>query len=114
MADARMRAGEPRVPPADWAARVTATVESVVELVRDKSLRPALVAVKLILIGLVAAALGMMILVLGTVGIVRLLTDNAFGGRVWEADLVVGGLLAVAGGGLFQLSKRTMKADTHV
>lgn len=114
MADERMRAGEPRVPQPDWATRVTAAVESVVELIRDKSLRPALVAVKLILIGLVAAAVGVVILVLGTVGIVRLLTHDAFGGRVWEADLVVGGILAVGGGGLFQLSKRTMKADTHV
>lgn len=113
MADERMRTGESRTPQPDWASRVTAVVESVVELIRDKSLRPALVAVKLILIGLVATAIAMMLLVLGIVGVVRLLT-HAFGGRVWAADLVVGGALALAGGGLFQLSKRTMKADTHV
>jgi len=98
----------------DWTARATAAVESFVELVRDKSLRPALVALKVLLIGLVVAALGVTIVVLGVVGVVRLLTADAFGGRVWGSDLVVGGLLTLGGAYLFRISRRTMKADTHV
>ena len=98
----------------DWPSRATAAVESFVELIRDKSLRPALLALKLVLIGLVVAALGTAVLVLGLVGVVRLLTHDAFGGRVWGADLLVGTLLVAAGGILFRLSRRTMKADNHV
>lgn len=109
-----MGAGEPRVPQPDWAARATAAVESAVELVRDKSLRPALLVVQLVLIALVATLVVVVILAMSLVGIVRLLTDHAYGGRVWQADLTIGGLLCVAGGGLFMLSRRTMKADTHV
>ena len=98
----------------DWATRAAATVEALVELVRDKSVRPALLAVKLLLIGLVVAALGTTILILAVIGIVRLLTADAFGGRVWGADLLVGFILAAAGAVLFRLSRRTMKADSHV
>lgn len=108
------RASGATVPPTDWATRATAAVESLVELIRDKSLRPALLAVKLLLIGLVVAALGTMLLVLGVIGIVRLLTHDAFGGRVWGADLLIGAVLTGGGGLLFQISRRTMKADTHV
>lgn len=114
MADEAMRAGQPRVPQTDWATRATAAVESLVELVRDKSLRPALLVVKLLLIALVAAVVGLVILSFTIVGIVRLLTHDAYGGRVWQADLTVGGILCLAGGILFMLSRRTMKADTHV
>lgn len=112
---ARAAATDGASPPSpDWAARATAAIESLVELVRDKSLRPALLVLKLLLIGLVTAALGSMILVLGVVGIVRLLTHDAFGGRVWAADLLIGALLMAGGGLLFRLSRRTMKADAHV
>lgn len=107
--------GAPTAPEhADWATKATTTVESFVELVRDKSLRPALTALKLLFIGLVVTALSTTILVLGVVGVVRLLTADAFGGRVWASDVVVGGLLTLAGAGLFGLSRRTMKADGHV
>ena len=114
MADDSTRPGQPRPDQADWASRAAAAVESFVELVREKSLRPALMALKLLLIGLVVAALGISILVLGVIGVVRLLTEDAFGGRVWGSDLVVGGLLTLSGAGLFRISHRTMKADSHV
>jgi hypothetical protein len=114
MADDRARTGTPSDVSPDWATRATAAVESFVELVRDKSLRPALLAVKLVLVGLVTLALGTTILVLASIGIVRLLTEDAFNGRVWAAYLLVSALFGLAGGTLFKLSKRTMKADTHV
>lgn len=114
MADDSTRSSGAREDQPDWASRATAAVESFVELVRDKSLRPALTALKLLLIGLVGAALAVTILVLGVVGVVRLLTEDAFGGRVWGSDLVVGGLLTLTGAGLFRISRRTMKADSHV
>ena len=114
MADDGTRDGATPGDGPDWASRATAAVESFVELVRDKSLRPALTAIKLLLIGLVVAALAVTILILGVVGVVRLLTEDAFGGRVWGSDLVVGGLLTLAGAGLFRVSRRTMKADTNV
>lgn len=114
MADDSTRPGDAPGDHPDWASRATATVESLVELVRDKSLRPALTALKLLLIGLVVVALAVTILVLGVIGVIRLLTEDAFGGRVWGSDLVVGGLLTLAGAGLFRVSRSTMKADTNV
>lgn len=76
----------------DWTGKVTETVESVVSLVRDHSLKPALTALRWALVALIALGLGLLAFVLGLVGIVRLLTNDAFGGRVWASDLVVGAL----------------------
>ena len=95
----------------DWPARVTAAVESFVTLVRDHSLRPALTAIRFAVLGVMVAGLGLLAAVLGVVGIVRLLTVDAFGGRVWGADLLVGGLLSAGGLALLLWSSRVGEHD---
>lgn len=87
----------------DWARRLTRSVESVVELVRDRSTRPVLFAVKAIVVGVLVATIAVFLAVAISAGVVRLLTVDAFGGRVWASDLVVGGIFA--GAGAFLLSK---------
>ncbi len=90
----------------DWAGKVTDAVESVVALVRDHSLRPALSALRWAMVALVALGLGLLAFVLGLVGVVRLLTEDAFGGRVWASDLVVAALCALVALVLRQLGRR--------
>lgn len=89
-----------------WIAKATDGIESVVGLVRDHSLRPALTVLRFVLVGLLAAALATLMAVLGVVGVVRLLTVDAFSGRVWASDVVVGGGLTVIGLVLLGMSGR--------
>ncbi|MCU1490939.1 MAG: hypothetical protein JWM85_2344 [Acidimicrobiaceae bacterium] len=98
----------------DWVSKVTHAVESFVVLVRDHSLRPVLTALRFAALGFVAACLGLVIAVLGVIALVRLLTADAFGGRVWASDLVVGGILAGAGGLLLLMAGRVGKDEISV
>lgn len=98
----------------DWAYRATRTVESLVELVRDRSTRPVLFAVKAIVVGLLVSVVGTFLLVALSVGVVRLLTTDAFGGRVWASDLVVGGIFVASGVFLLKLgnAQRSSNVDS--
>lgn len=88
----------------DWASRATKSVESLVELVRDRSTRPVLFAVKALVAGILVAIVAVFLVVALSVGVVRLLTVDVFGGRVWASDLLVGGIFASAGAFLLKLS----------
>ena len=97
----------------DWAARATSMVEGIVSLVRDHSLRPLLTIVRFAVLGLLALSLVLLVAVLGIIGLVRLLTEDAFGGRVWASDLLVGALVVLAGVGLWSLSQRVGRKERH-
>jgi len=89
--------------PDDWAAHATAWVEKIVELVRDRSTRPVLFAVRALVVGVLVAVVATFLVVAMCIGIVRLLTDDAFGGRVWASDLLVGGIFSAAGAFLLRM-----------
>lgn len=97
----------------DLVGRATGAIESVVSLIRDHSLRPVLTVLRFVLVGLAAAILGLLVLVLAVVGVVRLLTADAFSGRVWASDLVVGGLISLAGAFLLLWSRRLGRQGRH-
>jgi hypothetical protein len=99
------------VPSDDWAGRATEWVEHLVELVRDRSVRPVLFAVKALVVGVIVALVGIFLLVAGSIGIVRLLTEDAFGGRVWASDLLLGGIFAAAGAFLLKLGSTRRRHD---
>lgn len=90
----------------DWATKVTDAVESVVGVARDHSLRPVITVLRFVLLGLLAFGLGVLSFVLVVIGIVRVLTVNLFDGRVWAADLVVGGLCVLLAFCLWLISRR--------
>jgi len=80
----------------DWAAQATDIVVNVVQQVRDRTTRPALLVARGVVFGLLAAILGVAAVVLVVVGLVRLV--NAYlPGDVWAAHLLVGGVLTLAG-----------------
>ncbi|MDA8297761.1 MAG: hypothetical protein M0004_14470 [Actinomycetota bacterium] len=97
----------------DWAAKATGAIESVVTIVRDHSLRPALTVLRILLIAVLGAGLGTLAFVLGIVGIIRVLTADAFGGRVWVSDFVVGGLVSLLGIVLLGVSRRVGREPRH-
>ncbi|MDA8291739.1 MAG: hypothetical protein M0Z33_08690 [Actinomycetota bacterium] len=90
-------ADTPAEGPDDWASHATRLVEQAVTAVRDRSTRPVLFAVRALVVGTLVAVVSVFLVVAFSVGVVRLLTDDAFGGRVWASDLVVGGIFSGAG-----------------
>jgi hypothetical protein len=91
--------------PDDWAARATKLVEQGVEFVQYRSLRPVTMVVKGVVIGVLVGIVALFLLIAGSIGVIRLLTEDAFGGRVWVSDFVVGGIFAAAGAFLLVRSK---------
>jgi len=83
---------------ADW-------VDTVVELLRDKTVRPLTLATRAVVFGIIVFAATVVTVVLLSITLIRLLTVYAFDGRVWLSDLVVGMVFVVAG--IVAWSKRT-------
>jgi hypothetical protein len=81
----------------DWASWVTAKVEQVVSLIRDRTVTPILRAVRYVIFGLLALGIGVLLSVLVAIGAVRVLDNYLFHQRVWASYLVIGGIFSVAG-----------------
>ncbi len=81
----------------DWAAQVTAKVEELVALVRDKTLTPVVKVVRYVILGLIAIFIGGTTTVLLAVGVIRVLDTEVFHRRVWASYLVVGGIFSLTG-----------------
>jgi hypothetical protein len=86
--------------------RALDTIDTVVATVNDKAVRPAIVAARGVVFGVIIAVAGLIVLVLASVGVVRLLTVYAFDHKVWITYLVLGALSCV--GGAFLYRKRGM------
>jgi hypothetical protein len=75
---------------ADW-------VDTVVELLRDRTVRPLTLATRAIVFGIIVFAAAVVTIVLLSITLIRLLTVYAFDGRVWLSDLVVGVIFVALG-----------------
>ena len=95
---------DPRDP--EWPVQAAYTVERVVGSIRDKTTVPLTIAARAIVYGLVAAVMGIALVVLLAIFAVRIL-DVYLPDDVWAAHLVVGMLFTLIG--LFLWSKRRRK-----
>jgi hypothetical protein len=105
----RSQAGEP-----DWTAAALDRIDSAVSVVRDNATTRVVVAARAVVYGLIAAVLGVGILLFAVIALLRMLDVylanlhvvglNTHPGRsVWVADALLGGIFSLAG--LFLLSK---------
>jgi hypothetical protein len=79
----------------DWATQAADTVEQVVGMVRDRTVKPARSASKAIVYGLLAAffvTTAAILLIIAFVRAVFVIT-----GRVWGAYFIVGGIMIIVG-----------------
>jgi len=88
----------------EWPIKAVDAVDLVVDTIHDKAVRPILLAVRVMVFGLLVAALALVVLVLLSIGLLRLLDVYAFSGRVWISYAVLGGVFTLAG--LFTWSRR--------
>jgi hypothetical protein len=89
----------------DLPVRGADLVDTVVELLRDKTVRPLTLATRAVVFGIIVFAATVVTVVLVSIALIRLLTVYAFDGRVWLSDLLVGALFVA--GGLAAWSQRT-------
>ena len=84
--------------------RALDTIDSVVAVVNDKAIRPAIVAARAVVFGVIIGVVALAVLVLLSVGFIRLTTDYLFHYRVWVSYFALGGIFSAAG--TFAYSKR--------
>jgi hypothetical protein len=84
--------------------RALDAVDSVVAVVNDKAVRPAVVAARTIVFGVIILVVALTILVLVSVGFIRFTTVYFFNGKVWISYLVLGAIFCA--GGAFAYSRR--------
>jgi hypothetical protein len=89
----------------DLPTRGADLVDTLVELLRDKTVRPLTLATRAVVFGIIVFAASVVTITLLSITLIRLLTVYAFSGRVWLSDLVVGAVFVVAG--IVAWSKRT-------
>ena len=82
---------------ADFATRAADLVDTVVDTVHDKAVRPALLAARAVIFGLLVLTMAAVAGVASLIGLVRLLDVYAFGGRVWASDALLGAICCAAG-----------------
>ncbi len=81
----------------DLPTRGADLVDTLVELLRDKTVRPLTLATRAVVFGIIVFAASVVTVVLLSIALIRLLTVYAFDGRVWLSDLVVGALFVILG-----------------
>ncbi len=91
----------------EWSNTAVDAIDSVVDVVHDKVVRPALIVGRGVVFGTLIAFVALVVLTLLSIGLVRLLDVYAFGGRVWASDALFGALFC--GGGFFLWSLRTKR-----
>jgi hypothetical protein len=87
--------------------RALDTVDAVVATVNDKAVRPAIVAARGIVFGVIIAVVGITVVVLFCIGFIRLTTIA--GHRIWASYIVLGLLFSAIGAILY--SRRGVPPD---
>lgn len=82
---------------AELPKRAADAIGRLVDVVHDKGVRPAVLATRVIVFGLLVAALAALALVLGSIAVLRLFDVYVFGRTVWLSYLVLGGALTLVG-----------------
>ena len=84
-------------PLADLPVRGADLVDTLVTLLRDKTVRPLTLATRAVVFGIIVFAASVVTIVLVSIALIRILTVYAFDGRVWLSQLVVGLLFVAVG-----------------
>ena len=90
---------------AEWAARAAGFVESTTDTIRDKAVRPIIVAARGLVFGLLIFVLVVVLAVLASVAIMRITDVYLFSGHRWASWALLGSLLTA--GGLYLWTKRS-------
>ncbi len=79
--------------------RALDTIDSVVATVNDRAVRPAIVAARAIVFGVIIAVVGVTVIIMFCIGFIRLTTIA--GHRIWASYLVLGLIFSAVGAILY-------------
>ena len=96
------------MPRDDWTVQAADTIERVVVGIRDKTAVPLTTVARALVYGLLAAVMGLSVLILVIIGSVRALNAYVTQGEVWASYLLIGGIFTL--GGALTLRKATSAA----
>jgi hypothetical protein len=88
-------------------ARALDTIDTVVATVNDRAVRPAIVAARAVVFGVIIAVVGIAVLIVFCIGFIRV--TSMYGHRVWISYLALGFIFSVAGAVLY--SRRGVSPD---
>ena len=80
-------------------ARALDTIDTVVATVNDRAVRPAVVAARSVVFGIIIAVIGITVVVLFCIGFIRLTTIA--GHRIWASYIVLGLIFSAIGAILY-------------
>ena len=85
------------MPRDDWTVQAADTIERVVVGIRDKTAVPLTTVARALVYGLLAAVMGLSVLILVIIGSVRALNAYVTQDEVWASYLLIGGIFTLAG-----------------
>ena len=97
------------VVPQEWPAQAADTIVDTIAMVRDRTTKPAMIASRGLVYGLIAAVIGIVGVVLFIILFIRVL-NNYLPGNIWTVYAVLG--LGFTTGGLICLRKANHPAPT--
>ncbi len=100
-------------PQRDWATQLTGLVATGVAVVRDRSVRPAMIVAAAVMIGLTVLGTVIGMAVLGAVGLARLFNNLAVGHRMWATYCVAGGIFVLLGALVLSVGNRRASRATR-
>ena len=80
-------------------ARALDTIDTVVATVNDRAVRPAIVAARSVVFGIIIAVIGITVVVMFCIGFIRLTTIA--GHRIWASYIVLGLIFSAVGAVLY-------------
>jgi hypothetical protein len=80
-------------------ARALDTIDTVVATVNDRAVRPALVAARSVVFGIIIAVIGITVVIMFCIGFIRLTTIA--GHRIWASYIVLGLIFSAIGAVLY-------------
>lgn len=89
-------------------ARALDTVDTVVATVNDRAIRPAIVAARSVVFGIIIAVIGITVVVMFCIGFIRLTTIA--GHRIWASYIVLGLIFSTVGAILY--ARRGLPPDS--
>ena len=95
----------------DWATFITRRLDGVVDLIRDKAVRPAARATRSVVVGALATVVGIAVGIIVLVGLLHLLDTTAFRGHAFITDFALGGIMLIAGAFFLRASARAGRMD---
>jgi uncharacterized YccA/Bax inhibitor family protein len=80
-----------------WTAKALDTVDALVATVHDKAVRPAIIATRAVVFGVIIGVVSIVVVTLLVVGLFRLIVVYSPHHHVWLAYLVLGALFFILG-----------------